>query len=75
MIEDTLENAFDEEDLEEEADKEVEKVLFDITDGKRLLSIKETQFLTFRFNGNGWICWTRVNCRKGNTNSFSLNSC
>lgn len=33
MIEETMEG-LDEEDLEEEADEEVEKVLFELTDGK-----------------------------------------
>ncbi len=33
MMQDTLESAVDEEDLDEEADQEVEKVLFEITDG------------------------------------------
>jgi len=34
MLDDTLEAMDDDEELEEEADEEVEKVLFDITDGK-----------------------------------------
>jgi charged multivesicular body protein 3 len=33
MMQDTLE-AMDEEDIEEEADAEVDKVLYDLTDGK-----------------------------------------
>jgi len=34
MLDDTLDNFEEEEELEEEADAEVEKVLFELTDGK-----------------------------------------
>ena len=35
MMEDTMESIDDQDDLEEEAQEEVDKILFDITKGKR----------------------------------------
>ena len=56
MIEEMVNDALDmdNEEIEEEAQQEVDKVLFELTDGTRLSS---------RFIGTSWSCWRGITNR------------
>lgn len=50
MLEDTFESMEDGEEMEEAAEEEVDKILFEITAGEEICSTKSSQYIvTFRY--------------------------